>query len=265
MLKLAWVIAMKPDKFIRPILIMSGVIFLLLFYLPTTTGIFHIGNTTGIICSLILILLGAFLTQVKKALGYLKARFWGRIILGAVGAVLLALALTVTVLTAGMIYGANLPSSGTEPVIVLGCKVNGDRPSLMLKRRLDTAAEYLLENKEVVCIVSGGQGAGESVPESEAMKAYLIKAGVSGERILTEARSTDTRENIQFSKEILEENNLGGSVMIISDGFHLWRASIIAKKEGLSPASTAAKTPLYLLPCYYVRELYGLLEEILLK
>lgn len=256
---------MKPDKIIRPILIISGVIFLLLFYFPTTLGIFHIGNTTGIICSLILILLGTFLPQVKKAIGYLKNRLWGKILLSFIAGVTSLLAAVVIILTAGLIHGANQPPKGAEPVIVLGCKVNGDNPSLMLKNRLDTAAEYLLENNDVVCIVSGGQGAGENLPEAEVMKAYLIKAGVSEERILAEARSTDTRENIRFSKEILEENNLGGRALIISDGFHLWRASIIAKKEGLSPATMAAKTPLYLLPCYYVRELYGLLEEILLK
>ena len=53
-----------------------------------------------------------------------------------------------------------------ETVIVLGCKVNGDAPSLMLKRRLDTAAAYLRENPDARCIVSGGQG--DTEPRSAA-------------------------------------------------------------------------------------------------
>ena len=54
-----------------------------------------------------------------------------------------------------------------ETVVVLGCKVRGTRPSRMLLRRLEAAQKYLEENPEVSCITTGGQGAGEDIPEGQ--------------------------------------------------------------------------------------------------
>ena len=60
-------------------------------------------------------------------------------------------------------------------MIVLGCGVNGDRPSLMLTERLDAACDYLNTHEEVVCILSGGQGKGENISEAECMYRYLTE------------------------------------------------------------------------------------------
>ena len=62
-----------------------------------------------------------------------------------------------------------------ETVIVLGCKVNGDRPSLMLQRRLDTAVAYLNENPDARCIVSGGQGDNETRSEAAVIFQRMLK------------------------------------------------------------------------------------------
>ena len=45
--------------------------------------------------------------------------------------------------------------TGEATVVVLGCKVNGEEPSLMLRRRLECAMEYLAENPQADCVVSG--------------------------------------------------------------------------------------------------------------
>lgn len=52
-------------------------------------------------------------------------------------------------------YGRPAPKQGAATVVVLGCKVNGDQPSLMLRRRLECALEYLRTNEQAVCVVSG--------------------------------------------------------------------------------------------------------------
>ena len=49
-------------------------------------------------------------------------------------------------------------------LIVLGAQVKEKGPSAALKFRLDTAYDYLVENENTLCIVSGGQGANGEGP-----------------------------------------------------------------------------------------------------
>ena len=60
--------------------------------------------------------------------------------------------------------------TGEATVVVLGCKVNGEEPSLMLRRRLECAMEYLAENPQADCVVSGGMGDNESYTEAHVMQ-----------------------------------------------------------------------------------------------
>lgn len=149
------------------------------------------------------------------------------------------------------------PQEGEITVIVLGGKVNGDRPSLMLARRLYAAAAYLDRNPQATCVVSGGQGPDEEYPEALVMASYLEELGIDPRRIRQEDRSTNTWENISFSMELLEDGSQ--RVAIATDGFHQLRASVYAKKAGVEECfSLSAKTPWGLLPAYWVREWMGL-------
>ncbi len=51
----------------------------------------------------------------------------------------------------------------------------GKNPSLMLSKRLEAAYEYLNENKNAVCIVSGGKGSNEEISEAQCMYNYLTE------------------------------------------------------------------------------------------
>ena len=66
---------------------------------------------------------------------------------------------------------------GLDYIIVLGAQVRKDGPSPVLKYRLDKAVEYLNENPDTVCIVSGGQGSNEPWSEAEGMARYLQEKG----------------------------------------------------------------------------------------
>ena len=66
---------------------------------------------------------------------------------------------------------------GLDDIIVLGAQVRKDGPSPVLKYRLDKAVEYLNENPDTVCIVSGGQGSNEPWSEAEGMARYLQEKG----------------------------------------------------------------------------------------
>ena len=137
-------------------------------------------------------------------------------------------------------------------LIVLGARVKGTVPSLSLQYRIDAAAAYLLENKKTIAIVSGGQGEGEDISEAEAMRRELVRKGVEESRIILEDGSTSTYENITFSKKLIPSGSRTG--LIVSNDFHLYRASMIAEREELQVTGIPAKTPEIVLVKSYVRE-----------
>ena len=142
-----------------------------------------------------------------------------------------------------------------EYLIVLGARVNGTRITGSLWRRLDAAADYLKEsdNKETKVIVSGGQGPGEDISEAQAMHDYLVKEGIDKSRIIMEDKSTNTYENIEFSRKII--NNDDAKVAIVTNNFHIYRATTMAKKQGMTQVNglSASSDPIMTFS-YYVRE-----------
>lgn len=144
-------------------------------------------------------------------------------------------------------------------VIVLGAQVRGRNITDSLKRRLDRTVEYLRKFPEARVIVSGGQGPGEEVAEADAMAEYLIKNGIAENRICKEDRSTSTRENLRFSRQYADAEN--EKIGIVTNGFHIYRASLIAEEEGYRNICTipASSNPVYQLN-YLVREFFALLQ-----
>jgi len=149
-------------------------------------------------------------------------------------------------------------------IIVLGAQVRENGPSSVLKYRLDKAVEYLNENPDTVCIVSGGQGPNEPCPEAEAMSAYLIEKGIEANRILVENKSLSTVENIRNSKELMNESYNG--VGIVTNNFHVYRAVRMAKAQGLeNVCGIAAKSNNLYLPNNTLRECLSILKGIILN
>lgn len=156
----------------------------------------------------------------------------------------------------GLILSAqwNTPGPEDRTLVVLGCQVRGEDPSLMLQKRLEAAYDYLTAHPDAPCVVSGGRGPGEQISEAEAMRRYLTARGIDPGRIYMEDRSESTEENLRFSAEVIKTNRLSTDIAIATDGFHQWRGGWHAKKNGLSAKSVAAATPWYLKECYYTRE-----------
>ena len=234
------------------------------FVFPIWKRICNPGNLAGILVCLFLL----FVTIFPRKFAHIVQRCWeplgGKIGLSAVG-ILLAAGLTFSaVMSVQMVRTICTKPTAPETVVVLGCKVRGTRPSRMLIRRLEAAQAYLEENPDVLCITTGGQGAGEDVPEGQAMRDWLIGHGIAAERIIAEDTSKDTQENLEHAAAILQEQGLGEQVVIITDGFHQYRASLLAKRAGLQSESVCAKTnPLYV-PTYWVREWMALFQLLVL-
>lgn len=117
-----------------------------------------------------------------------------------------------------------------DAVIVPGAQVHESGPSTILQYRLDAAVSYLQQNPDTICIVSGGQGPNEPFTEAAGMKEYLLKRGISENRILTEERARTTFENLAFSMQMLPSHD--SSVVIITNNFHVFRTLRIADHLG---------------------------------
>ena len=143
-------------------------------------------------------------------------------------------------------------------LVILGAQVRGSVPSRALKKRLDTALAYLEENPETIAVVSGGRGPGEEVTEAEAMKAYLLIHGVDEERILVEASSTSTSENLDYTGKLIGRKKKIG---LVTNNFHIYRALKMAKKQGYTQVVglAAPSDPLYQLH-YLVREFFAMIK-----
>lgn len=172
-------------------------------------------------------------------------------------AMLLLLIITGCFILRGFSYH---PEGDLDYIIVLGAQVREDGPSVVLKYRLDEAYEYLKDNEGTVCIVSGGKGSNEPCTEAEAMEKYLVDRGMEPSRIIREDRSQNTLENLRFSKELIKTGD--ASVGIVSNNFHIFRGTAIAKKQGYTEVYgiPAPSTPLYL-PNNMLREFFGVVKD----
>lgn len=236
------------------------------FMTPMLSAIVNVGNITGVAVSVILL----FMVIFRRTFAEMFSRMWehtgGRIFLTAAGGLVGISLIGALVISGFMIKAMNdKPDNKQTTLIVLGCQINGETPSHMLKRRLDAAYEYLSEHKDVNVIVSGGQGSDEVTSEADVMRKYLLNKGIDEKRIFMEDKSTSTEENLRFSKEIIEKEGLCKDITIVTDGYHQLRADIFAKREGLKSCNISAKTEGWLLPTYWIREWYGVLHCLVFK
>ena len=147
-------------------------------------------------------------------------------------------------------------------VVVLGAQVRKSGPSKALRYRLDTAADYLRNSPDTICIVSGGKGANEPFPEAQGMADYLKAHGIEEGRILQESKSKTTQENIVNSKKLIAGDN--ASVGIITNDFHMFRALQIAHDNGLDETQgIAAGSPPDMLVNNMVREFFAEIKFLL--
>ena len=165
-------------------------------------------------------------------------------------------------------YGAYDHIQGEpEVMVILGCQVRQDGPSVLLRDRLDEALDYLEDHPDMTVVVSGGQGPEEPTSEAQAMADYLTAHGVEEEKVLLEPDSHNTAQNLDYSRRLLDREGIDTSdgVLLVSNGFHLTRARMLAERAGFEQVSTLA-APASHLPSrlyMYVREPLALVKSFL--
>lgn len=217
---------------------------------------FHVGMTGVCLLLLAAVLAALELLRRKKA-----PRIWSRILIA-----LTALGMAAVFGSMGLIIAQGrddeMPQNAPEFVVVLGAQINGDQPSLTLKKRLDRAYEYMTEHPQATVFVSGGQGPDETQTEASVMAAYLERRGIDPERIVREEQASDTRENLIFSAELAQARGVDtGGVLIITSDFHMARAKYIARTLSMEPYGLASDTwPWILKANYTLREVFAFVK-----
>ena len=173
--------------------------------------------------------------------------------------ILLVLLLIAVGITEGFIIHASLGAAETPCgyLLVLGAKVNPHGPSLTLRNRINAAYGYLTAHPDSIAILSGGQGPDEPMTEALCMYNELVAMGIAPERLWMEDQSTNTWENMKFSRTMLEENTgrIPEKIALLSSEFHLFRAQLFARSFGFDTVGVPAATRLpFLKVNYFLRE-----------
>ncbi len=256
------------SKILRAVCFLCAGTFMCLFLSEILSGYGRsLGTLSGFFISLSIMIYSLWLPRINRAIVNIRRRNKiTRRLVASVTAVVLAGVTYVVAATSLMIFFSHkkAPLSDQAPVVVvLGCQVIGNQPCTLLAERIDTAYEYLSAHPESPCIVSGGQGSDEMMSEAECMYQELVKRGISPDRIYKEDQSTTTRENLCYSKEIMDRENLGDTIVIVTNAWHEFRAGLIATELTLAFGTEGAGTPLLCIPRNYMRELFGIVYQCL--
>lgn len=167
-------------------------------------------------------------------------------------------AFTVTcVLSATIIAVDGLTDSAapSDVVVVLGNEVLADgTPSPRLAARLDAAVRVHTAGLADNVIVSGGVGhSGHS--EAEVMAAYLVEAGVEGDRIVIDPDGVNTRATAVNSAEIMAEQGWS-SAIVATQFYHIPRSQMAFEQAGVEPVTTVRAT--YFEP----KDIFSLAREV---
>jgi vancomycin permeability regulator SanA len=128
--------------------------------------------------------------------------------------------------------------------VILGAAVwGGNRPSPVLRERINKGFE-IYEKKYVPKLILTGGGSPNELTEAEVQKNELIKYGVDPRNLFVEAKSNSTNEQIQFVKTKYYKKFNYQRIILISDNFHLFRATEMCKFNNINADSFSSDTPL---------------------
>lgn len=147
--------------------------------------------------------------------------------------------------------------------IVLGAGLIGDQVPPILASRINKGLELQAAQNSGKIVFSGGQGDDELISEGEAMSRYALDQGTDSQVVLKETKSRNTRQNIHFSKEIIDADwskDFEPKIAIVTNNYHVLRAVMQARKAGIKAIGYGAKTKFYYSLNAFLREFVAYLQ-----
>ena len=150
------------------------------------------------------------------------------------------------------------PVMDKDYVLILGCYVMPDgTPGGILRKRIEAAHKFACAQKDAtgkapIIVASGGKGDDESLSEAESMRNYLRKEKQYEGKILLEDKSTNTRQNFRYSRQLIPKNS---KIAFATTDYHVFRSGVIASKLGIhNIVGIGAKSPWYFYNNALIRE-----------
>ncbi len=161
------------------------------------------------------------------------------------------------------VYGLPDHAQHEDVIIVLGSGLNRDlSPNPATIRRGERGAELWKQGYAPMVICSGGFATWASRSEADGCAQVLRENGVPNDAIILEEQSRSTEENALHSHQIMQARGWK-SALVVSDGYHLLRATWIFSAEGISGStSPAAQPPLLNLLSSVLREVVALYWQV---
>jgi uncharacterized SAM-binding protein YcdF (DUF218 family) len=164
-----------------------------------------------------------------------------------------------------LVYSRYRHTRTPAALVVLGSGlVRGEIPAL-LRSRLDKAlALYRSTPAGVlppILIPSGGRGPDEPLPEGEAMARYLVDHGAAPTDVHPETESTNTRENLLFSRQVQHAAGREGGALVVTNNYHVLRAALLARSIDSDAQVIGAPTAAYYIPSAFLREYIAIMVE----
>lgn len=145
--------------------------------------------------------------------------------------------------TTAAIYSA-AHHSNVQPVdaiVVLGARQIGGKPSPVFQARLDHGLKLFQKGYAPNIILTGGIGEGERLSEAEVGRQYLLSKGIKSENIRQENVGRTSLQSLQEVKKITSSHDWR-TVILVSDGFHLFRLKKMASDLGLESYTSPTQT-----------------------
>lgn len=128
-----------------------------------------------------------------------------------------------------------------DAIVVLGAAQYRGRPSPVLRARLDHAVGLYARGLAPRLVLTGGIADGDTASEAAVGRLYALEAGVPDSAILTENEGRTTGQSMERVARLLAARGLT-DVVLVSDPFHVLRASHSARRHGLSVRTSPTRT-----------------------
>ncbi len=129
-----------------------------------------------------------------------------------------------------------------DVILILGAAEYRGKPSPVLKARLEHGLDLYLAKKAPRILTTGGAGGDPVFTEGEVGRTYLIGRGVPSEAIIIETEGESTMHSTAAAAEIMRRMNLR-SCILVSDGYHIFRAKRMLEAQGLKVYGSPRPTP----------------------
>jgi uncharacterized SAM-binding protein YcdF (DUF218 family) len=154
---------------------------------------------------------------IRRFLKYVWRVTWVSAVIGSLACCVLTIYLSTIIND----FSPNTDTDRADAIVVLGAG-----SFRVVERRAAHAYELWQDNYAENIICTGGDTGRSGRAESEHCHRLLEEWGVPAANIFVETESRSTEENAIFAAPIMSDNDWTSGI-VVSDGYHLWRARLI--------------------------------------